>query len=142
MPEVAMAHKKSGKSVASAPPPSGFRWFFGHIFGLARKQGGLLAICATVIWCAHEFARVAIAFAGATSIADITVKVLASIQAVWTLSISLAGISVALYWRERSLHRKIRERLTRRITDLEIKIDPARTSSKLTSEGLTRKEDE
>lgn len=137
-----MANKKPGKPAAIAPPPSGFRWFFGHIFSLARKQGGLLAICGTVIWCAHEFARVAIAFAGSTSIADITVKVLASIQTVWTLSISVSGVSIALYWRERSLHRKTRERLTGRITALEIKIDPSRTSSKLTSEGLTRKEDE
>jgi len=137
-----MANKKTGKPAPSAPPPSGFRWFFGHIFSLARKEGGLLSICGTVIWCAHEFARAAIAFAGATSIADITVKALANIQAVWTLSISVSGVSIALYWRERSLHRKTRERLTERIIALEIKIDPSRTSSKLTSKGLTRKEDE
>jgi hypothetical protein len=137
-----MAKNKRIQPAPSAPPPSAFRWFFGHIFALARKQGSVLAICGTVIWCAHEFSRAAIAFAGTTSIADITVKVLASIKTVWTLSISVSGISIALYWRERSLHRKTRERLTRRITDLEIKIDPHRTSSKLTSEGLTRKEDE
>lgn len=137
-----MAQRKTEKSVVSAPSPSGFRWFFGHIFSLARKHGGLLVVCGTVIWCAHEFAWVAIAYAGATSFADITVKVLGSIQAVWTLSISVSGISVTLYWRERRLHRKTRERLTRRITELEIRIDPSRTSSKLTSEGLTRKEDE
>jgi hypothetical protein len=137
-----MAQKKVTQPVINSPSPSGFRWFFGHIFSLARKQGGLLVICGTVIWCAREFAKVAIAYAGATSFADITVKVLASIQTVWTLSISVSGISIALYWRERSLDRKTRERLTRRITELEIKIDPSRTSSKLTSEGLTRKEDE
>jgi hypothetical protein len=137
-----MTQKKTKTPVISTPSPSGFRWLFGHIFSLARKQGGLLAICGTVVWCAHEFSKVAIAYAGGTSFADITVKVLGSIQAVWTLSISVSGISIALYWRERSLHRKTRERLTRRITELEIRIDPSRTSSKLTSEGLTRKEDE
>jgi hypothetical protein len=137
-----MANKKIKPSTPSATEPTGFRWFFGNIFSLVRKLGGLLAICGTVIWCAHEFARVAVAYAGAASVADITVRVLASIQAVWTLSISVSGVSVALYLRERSLHRKTRERLTRRITELEIKIDPSRTSSMLTSEGLTRKEDE
>jgi hypothetical protein len=40
------------------------------------------------------------------------------------------------------LHRRTRERLAARVTELELKLDPSRTSSLLTSKGLTRKGDE
>jgi hypothetical protein len=76
------------------------------------------------------------------SLADISFKVLASVNVVWTLSLTLSGISVTLYLRERTLHRRTRERLTARITDLELKIHPTRTSSLLTPQGTTRKGDE
>lgn len=134
--------KQKQKQTSSELQSSSFRCVFGHIFRLARKQGGLLLISAVVAYSAHEFSIAAIAFSGKTSIADVTLKVLASIKTVWTLSISLSGISVTLFLRERSLHRNTRERLTKRITELELRIDPQRTSSKLTSQGLTRKEDE
>jgi hypothetical protein len=96
----------------------------------------------SIVWCAREASIAAIAFAGKTTIADVGFKLLASISIVWTLSITLSGISVSLYIRERRLHRSTRERLTGRITELELKIDSRRTSSLLTSKGLTRKEDE
>jgi hypothetical protein len=69
-------------------------------------------------------------------------QLITNISFVWSASISVSGLSIALYLRERKLHRKTRERLTGRITELELKIDPKRTSSHLTSEGLTRREDE
>jgi len=82
------------------------------------------------------------AFAGRESIESLSVNFLANIKVVWGLSISLSGISISLYFRERAKHRETRERLTGRVAELELKIDPTRTSSHLTAEGLTRKEDE
>jgi len=90
----------------------------------------------------HEFSQAATAYAGQTSIADLSLKVLANISVVWTLSLTISGLSITLYLRERSLHRKTRDRLTIRTTELELKIDPKRTSSLLTREGLTREGDE
>ena len=84
----------------------------------------------------------ATAFAGKESIENLSVSFLANIKVVWGLSISLSGISISLYFRERAKHRETRERLTGRVAELELKIDPTRASSHLTTEGLTRKEDE
>jgi hypothetical protein len=90
----------------------------------------------------HEVALVFIAYAGKASVADLTLRVLANVSVVWSLSLTLSGTSITLYIRERMLHRRTRERLTARITDLELKIDPKRTSSLLTPQGTTRKGDE
>jgi len=73
---------------------------------------------------------------------NFSLSLLANLNVVFGLSITLSGLSITLYLRERVKHRETRERLTGRIRELELKIDPARTSSHLTTEGLTRKEDE
>jgi hypothetical protein len=83
-----------------------------------------------------------IAFAGRTSTASLSLDMIANVSFVWTASITITGLSSTLYLRERSLHRRTRERLAARITELELKIDPNRTSSLLTSQGLTQKGDE
>jgi hypothetical protein len=93
-------------------------------------------------WCAHVVSVAATAFAGKESIENLSLNFLANIKVVWTSSISLSGISISLYLRERAKHRETRQRLTGRVAELELKIDPTRTSSHLTAEGLTRKEDE
>src|SRR6266446_1641125 len=111
--------------------PSTFRWFFGHVFSLLRRHGAALTGWSVFGWTVHEIALVFIAYAGKESLADISFKVLASVNIVWTLSLTLSGVSVTLYMRERTLHRRTRERLTARITALEIQLDPNRTSSLL-----------
>lgn len=122
--------------------PSTFRWFFGNVFSLLRRHGAAVAVCLVVGWSVHEIARIFIAYAGRASVADLTFRLLTSINIVWTVSLTLSGISITLYVRERRLHRRVRERLTARITELELKIDPNRTSSLLTPQGTTRKGDE
>lgn len=67
---------------------------------------------------------------------------LANVSFVWSISLTVSGLSIGLYLRERKLHQGTRERLAGRITELELVIDSRRESSKLTSRGLTRKEDE
>jgi len=82
------------------------------------------------------------AFAGKQSFADLRFGIFADIRIVYTVSMAVGAAGAGLYLRERRLHRKTRERLGTRITMLEKQIDPARTSSLLTSLGLTRQEDE
>ena len=136
---------KKGKEAEFREPrrePDTFRWFFGHVFSLLRRHGAAIAMWLGIGWCAHEISKTFIAYAGRDSIADLTLRVLANISVVWELSLTLSGISVTLYVRERKLHRDTRERLTARVTELELKIDPKRTSSHLTPRGQTRKDDE
>jgi len=134
--------KKTATKSERRPEPSSFRWFFGHVFSLLRRHGANVVMWSVLGWTAHEVALVFIAYAGKASVADLTLRILANVSVVWSLSLTLSGVSVSLYVRERRLHRKTRERLTARITELEIKIDPKRTSSLLTSQGTTRKGDE
>jgi hypothetical protein len=100
--------------------------------------------CALFGYCFHEATTAIQAFAGHHSFADLKLGfgLLASVNVVFTVSITLSGLSIGLYLRERGNHRRTRERLTTRIKKLEIKIDPNRTSSNLTSEGLTRRDDQ
>ncbi len=121
---------------------SSWKWFLGSIFKLVTRFGNVTILCAAIAYCSHEIAIAFQAFAGKASLADLRFGFFADIKIVYTLSIAATGISVMLYLNERRLHRKTRERLTARITKLELEIDPIRTSSHLTSKGLTRKEDE
>jgi hypothetical protein len=93
-------------------------------------------------YCVHEIGVTVRAFAGTVSLADLGLSLLANVGVVWTVNITLSGLSIGLYLREAHNHRKIRERLTNRITVLELKVDPNRSSSHLTSKGLTQKGDE
>jgi len=55
------------------------------------------------------------AFAGQESNASFTLKLLADIRFRWVLTISVSGISLALYLRERNQHQRTRERLSKRV---------------------------
>lgn len=103
----------------------------------------LIVVTAGVCTCVWRIAAALEVYAGKQSNADIRFGfgLLADIKMVYTISIAVGTAGVALYLRERRLHRKTRERLATRITDLELRIDPNRRSSKLTPEGLTREDD-
>jgi hypothetical protein len=122
--------------------PSTFRWFFGNVFSLLRRHGNVFIIGATIAWVAQVASDAIVAYAGKSSFADLTMRLLANVSVVWELSLTLSGISVTLYLRERRLHRDTRQRLTARITELELRLDPNRSSSRLTPRGQTRKGDE
>ena len=78
----------------------------------------------------------------AVTFASLTLRILANIIVKWALTVAVSGISIALYIRERIKHENTRERLTQRITKLELQANPTRTSSQLTTKGRTRKEDQ
>jgi hypothetical protein len=121
--------------------PSDFRWFVGSIFNIGKRFGAQAIWACVLMYVAHEMATVLTAYAGRTSNADLAVRLFGNLNVAVTISISISGLSIGLYLRERKLHRATRERLATRVKSLELMVDPQRTSSRLTSEGLTQKED-
>jgi len=119
-----------------------FKFFFwGHVFDLLRSNGKIVIICGTIAYCAYEMSFALQSFAGQVTFASVTLRILANIVVKWVLAVSVSGISLALYVRERIKHENTRERLTQRITKFELSANPTRTSSQLTTKGRTRKED-
>lgn len=144
-----MAKAKKSASGAAAPAPGKKpephrfpRWFLGHVFSALRRHGNIVAFWVGIGYCARQASLALIAFSGKTSTANLQLGLLANISFVWTVSVTLSGVSIALYLRERRLHRETIRRLSPRAIERELSIDPTRTSSQLTEEGKTRKEDE
>jgi hypothetical protein len=138
--------RQKARGVEVPPSPSReatpfIRWFFGHVFDLLRRHGGIVGFWIGMGYIAHEVSKAFIAFAGRESTANLAFSLMSNVNLVFTGSIAISGLSVSLYLRERIQHRQTRKRLAGRITELELRIDPKRTSSRLTEEGLTRKED-
>ena len=133
--------QSSSQSTSTKQPPSNLRYISGSLFSLLRRHGSAFAGWGCIAYLGHQASLAFIAYAGKASSADLNLKILANLNVVFAASITVAGLSITLYIRERRLHRKSRERLGARVKELELKIDPKRTSSHLTPEGLTRKED-
>jgi hypothetical protein len=121
--------------------PSAFRWFVGSIFNLVKRFGSQTIWAGVLVYIAHEMAIVFTAYAGRTSNADLALRLFGNLNVTVSICISISGLSIALYLRERKLHRGTRERLAGRVSSLELMIDSNRTSSRLTSEGLTQRQD-
>jgi hypothetical protein len=133
--------KQKPKPSSSSPKPTG-RYFVQRSFWLLGKHGRFAILMAAICFCVFELADALRAFAGKQSTADLHFGAFADIRFAYTVSMAVGAAGAGMYLRERSLHRKTRERLAARNTDLEKKLDPDRTSSLLTSLGLTRQEDE
>ena len=135
--------KRPRRNVPIGQPVSTGRFVLGNTFDLLRRFGAHIVWALAAVYIAHEIAPAVIAFAGKTTLADMNLglSLLADIGVNWTINLTVSGISIALYIRERRNHGKSRARLGDRITKLEQQIDKGRTSSNLTAEGLTRRED-
>jgi hypothetical protein len=141
MPKGKKTADKEQKNQVIKEPTSLVRWFFGHTFTVLRRHGNTVGFWVGMAYIARQISLAFVAFAGKQSNANLVLSLMSNVNFVFTGSIAISGLSVSLYLRERSLHRETRKRLAARITELEIKIDPTRTSSRLTEEGLTRRED-
>jgi len=115
------------------------RWFLGSVFQAVRRHGNRIITWVGTGYCVKQGALVLSAFAGRNTVASIAVQLFGQLSVVWSLSITISGLSISLYLVERRLHRKTRDRLTDRITELETRFDVRRTSSLLTPEGLTER---
>jgi hypothetical protein len=138
---VAQQGKAASAASEAATPPFKF-WFWGQIFDLLRSQGRYLIVAAAVVLCVYFMTSAVRSFAGEVTIASVTLRLLANIILKWSLTATVSGLSLALYFREKRQHERTRERLAKRVTELELQIDRTRTSSNLTAKGRTRKEDQ
>lgn len=98
--------------------------FWGSIVGIAYFANGMV-----------------MALAGKSTVADIGISFLGHVEisAMFSYAVGISGAAYGLG--QRKLRRDTVERLQNRIKQLELQLDPGRTSSKLTSRGETRKED-
>lgn len=101
-----------------------------HIF-----RWGVIAWCA---WCVKEAVS---SLAGATTLADIQIGVLISFLAKNWVCHVIAGAAMLWAGCERWLRLKKIKHFSPRVTRLERRIDPKRSSSQLTPTGGTRPED-
>jgi hypothetical protein len=81
------------------------------------------------------------AYAGKQSSANLNFSFAAHIEVLLVCSVAAAISGFSLYFYERRQHKLSRERLSEEKRQLEIRIDPERSSSMLTTKGETRKED-
>ena len=127
----------NGQDLRRSQTPA-WRWVAVQFVGLIRQFGSSLIWAGVAIYLIREVGRTFRAYAGQVSIADLFVSLAGHFNLTVGLSGSVAGASITLYVKEYRRHRKTRERLTDRITQLELKMDPKRESSMLTTEGTTR----
>ena len=125
-----------------ASKPSFKLWFCGQVFDLLRSQGRYLIVSLAVVLCVYFLSGALRSFAGQITVASLTLRLLVNVFVKWAVTMTVSGLSLALFIREKNQHERTRERLTKRITELEAHYDPARTSSLLTTKGRTRKGDE
>jgi hypothetical protein len=79
--------------------------------------------------------------AGKTTSSNIFINLLTDLRANSYFAILFGGGGVFYGYRQRKLRRDTAERLQTRIKDYELKLDPKRSSSRLTIRGDTRPED-
>ena len=81
------------------------------------------------------------AIAGKTTIADVGVNLVTDIRISETVSYLLGALGIGYGLKQRKMRKRSIVVQSKRITDLEAKVDPVRSSSELTETGDTRTED-
>jgi hypothetical protein len=117
------------------------RWLAAQAVSLLRQFGSQILWVSLLAYLIRESADTFQAFVGRTSSANVILGVAAGVNITVAISVTVSLAASALWLLEYKRHRRTRERLTGRITDLELKLDPGRTSSLLTRQGTTRRGD-
>jgi hypothetical protein len=117
------------------------RWLAAQAVSLLRQFGSQILWVSLLAYLIRESADTFQAFVGRTSSANVILGVAAGVNITVAISVTVSLAASALWLLEYKRHRRTRERLTGRITDLELKLDPGRTSSQLTRQGTTRRGD-
>lgn len=108
--------------------------------GVASVLNRAIAWVGIVLLARYGYLTVA-ALAGKTTAADIGIKVLGDVRVSEVLAWLFGGGGIAYGLGQRKLRRDTIERQAERVRSLEEKVDPRRSSSKLTKRGTTRPED-
>lgn len=133
------ATKQSKKK--QGPRLTTLRWFVGNLFNLGRRFGSQILWIWLLAYLGKTASGVFVAYAGLTTNANVAVRIAANLNFVFAASFTTSIVTSGLYIREFRRHRQTRKRLAERVRYLELTIDPDRSSSRLTSEGMTQKED-
>lgn len=122
---------ESGRSIS--------RFFLSHVFLFLRRYFGQIAWISFLVYLIHTLGVVLLAYVGQKAFPEFLMNVKADVSFNASLGINVA-LTGGIVFREMS-HRKVRERLTTRIRNLELQIDARRTSSNLMADGRTREGD-
>lgn len=133
-----LATSKLKKSQADVPVG---RWFLAQVFLLLRQYLGQAIWAAVLVVLFYFCSDTLKAFAGKVSVANFLLSVAAHLDWAIKASVGVSGVTTVAWLNEYRRHKRTRERLSSRITALEKRLDPNRTSSELTPEGTTRTED-
>jgi hypothetical protein len=115
---------------------------------LYRKIDAAVTLCKAVIkygalvLCVRYLFLIAGALAGKTTLASLVLSVLANAKVSDCICLLFGGGGAVYGVAQRQLRRRAIKRLTGRPKELEVAIDPNRSSSELTARGTTRPEDE
>lgn len=108
---------------------------------MVGRHGTTAMVCIAAYFIADRFVDGFEAYAGKQSSANLNFSFAAHIEVLLVCSVAAAISGFSLYVYERRQHKLTRERLSEENRQLEIRIDPERSSSMLTTKGETRKED-
>ena len=112
-----------------------------------RKIDAVVTICkATIkygalVACVYFFYRIVGVLAGKTTLASLVMTIVANAKVSDGICLLLTGGGSAYGIAQRQLRRRNIRRLTERPKELELRMDPNRSSSGLTIKGTTRPED-
>jgi len=108
--------------------------------GLASILNNLIRV-GGLVWISYFIYQTVAVLAGTTTTADIGIRFLGEVKISNALAWMFGAGGVAYGWSQRELRKKTVERLQGRNQQLEMQIDPNRSSSRLTLRGDTRPED-
>ena len=118
-----------------------WKWIARALLGLVRQFGNAIIWGVVGIYAIKQIGETLRAFAGRTSAANLLLSVAAYVSLTLAASVTLSIGMTGMYLYEYRRHRKTRERLTMRITELELRLDPNRSSSEISRQGTTRSRD-
>jgi hypothetical protein len=132
---------KSGpKSLKEKDQDLNFRRYSKALESLT-SLGSMLIRYGSVVCCFYFMYRTASVLAGRTTVADIGLKMLGSLSITSAVGYALGTAGTIYGLRERKLRRDKTEYLQDRVQKYEKRLDPKRTSSRLTPRGTTNPQD-
>ena len=112
-------------------------WLAREILGLVRQFGNTIIWAGVCLFFIEQAGTTLRAFAGRNSNANLLLNIASKFSVTVDISIAISVAMTGAYLYEYRRHRKTRERLTARITQLETYIDKKRSTSGISTEGTT-----
>ena len=130
-----LTDRKPRKSKVQGEPA--WKWLAREILALVRQFGNTVIWAGVCLFLIEQAGVTLRAFAGKTSVANLLLSIASNVSVTVDISVAISVTVTGLYLYEYRRHRKTRERLTARITQLELQIDRKRSTSGISTEGTT-----